>query len=77
MSTGSTQHQWKISFKQFFKKERRELRMNDFFTVNGLAQHFGVDPKTIYRKLWAKEIPAFKIGKQWRIAKKDLVWLKR
>lgn len=51
--------------------------MKDYFTVNELAEHFGVNPKTIYRRLWAKEIPAFKVGQQWRIAKKDIVWLKR
>ena len=38
--------------------------MNDYFTVNELAEHFGVNPKTIYRRLWAKGIPAFKIGRE-------------
>jgi excisionase family DNA binding protein len=52
-------------------------KMKDYFTVTELAQHFGVNPKTIYRRLWAKGIPAFKVGNQWRIAKKDIVWLKR
>jgi excisionase family DNA binding protein len=52
-------------------------RMKDYFTVMELAEEFGVNPKTIYRRLWAKGIPAYKVGAQWRIAKKDLVWLKR
>jgi excisionase family DNA binding protein len=52
-------------------------RIPDFFTVNQLARHFGGNPKTIYRRLWAKGIPAFKIGRRWRIAKKDIIWLKR
>jgi excisionase family DNA binding protein len=51
--------------------------VKDYFTVNELADHFRVNPKTIYRRLWAKAIPAFKIGAQWRIAKKDIEWLKR
>lgn len=51
--------------------------MNDFFTVNELAKHFGFNPKTIYRRLWAKGIPAYKVGAQWRIAKKDIIWLKQ
>jgi len=49
----------------------------DFFTVTELSKHFRVNPKTIYRRLWAKQIPAYKVGAQWRIAKKDIVWLKR
>jgi excisionase family DNA binding protein len=49
----------------------------DYFTVNELAREFRVNPKTIYRRLWAKGIPAYKVGQQWRIAKKDLKWLKQ
>ncbi len=51
--------------------------MRDFFTVSELARHFGVNPKTIYRRLWAKGIPAYKVGRRWRIARKDIIWLKR
>ena len=52
-------------------------KMNDYFTVAQLAEHFGVCAKTIYRRLWAKGIPAYKVGQQWRIARKDLICLKR
>jgi len=48
--------------------------MTDFFTVNELAEYFGGNPKTIYRKLWAKEIPAYKVGRTWRTARKDIMW---
>ena len=51
--------------------------MSEFFTVKQLAEHFNVDAKTIYRRLWAKSIPAYKVGRVWKIARKDLVWLKR
>jgi excisionase family DNA binding protein len=51
--------------------------MNDFFTVNELADYFRVSTKTIYRQIWAKMIPAYKVGQQWRIAKKDIIWLKK
>jgi excisionase family DNA binding protein len=51
--------------------------MSEYFTVNELAKEFNVNPKTIYRRLWAKEIPAYKVGRIWRIAKKDLMWLRR
>jgi excisionase family DNA binding protein len=49
----------------------------DFFTVSELARHFKVNPKTIYRRLWAKGIPAYKVGRVWRIARKDIVWLRQ
>jgi excisionase family DNA binding protein len=48
-----------------------------YFTVNELADHFRVNPKTIYRRLWAKGIPAYRVGRTWRIAKKDIKWLRR
>ena len=47
------------------------------FTVNELADHFRVNPKTIYRRLWKRELPAYKVGSQWRIAKSSLLWLKK
>ena len=58
-------------------REKGKKRMKDFFTVNGLAEYFNVNPKTIYRRLWAKQIPAYKVGKTWRIAKKEIEWLRR
>ncbi len=51
--------------------------MSHVFTVSELARYFSVNPKTIYRRLWAKEIPAFRVGRIWRIAKKDIIWLKQ
>ena len=51
--------------------------MKDYFTVMELADHFGVDPKTIYRRLWQGRLPGFKVAGKWRIGKKDIVWLKR
>ncbi len=51
--------------------------MADYFTVNKLAREFRVNPKTIYRRLWAKGIPAFKVGRSWRIAKKHIKWLRQ
>ena len=45
----------------------------DYFTVEELAEHFKVNSKTIYRRLWAKGIPAFKVGRVWRIARKEII----
>ena len=51
--------------------------MADYYTVEELAREFRVNPKTIYQRLWAKGIPAYKVGRNWRIAKKDIVWLRQ
>jgi excisionase family DNA binding protein len=56
-------------------KER--LNMSEFFTVYELARYFNVNPKTVYRRLWAKAIPAYRVGRRWRIGKKDIISLKR
>jgi len=58
-------------------RKRKEGMKTDFFNVNQLADYFGVNPKTIYRRLWAKGIPAYKVGRSWRIAKKDIIWLRK
>jgi hypothetical protein len=50
---------------------------DEFFIVKELARDFNVIPKTIYRKLWPKEMPVFKVGRVWRIAGKDIICLKR
>lgn len=44
--------------------------MNDFFTVNQLAEYFRVNPKTVYRRLWAKQIPAYKVGRRGELPRK-------
>jgi excisionase family DNA binding protein len=38
---------------------------------------FNVNAKTIYRRLWAKGIPAYRVGRTWRIARKDIIWLRQ
>jgi hypothetical protein len=39
------------------------MKMNNFFTANQLAEYFGGNPKTICRRLRAKQIPAFEVRK--------------
>jgi excisionase family DNA binding protein len=49
----------------------------EFFTISELAKVLKVNPKTIYRAVWSKKVPAYKIGKALRIAKKDIELFKK
>ncbi|HEY4505206.1 MAG TPA: helix-turn-helix domain-containing protein [Candidatus Paceibacterota bacterium] len=41
----------------------------DFYTANDLAEKLGLNIMTIYRYIDAKKLKAYKIGKEYRIAK--------
>lgn len=45
---------------------------NSFLTVEEVAKKFGTSPATIYRLLQKGELPAFKVGNQWRFSLKRL-----
>ncbi len=49
-----------------------EPRMTEFLTISEVADVLRVNPKTIYRAVWSRKVPAYKIGKAWRIAKRDI-----
>ena len=51
--------------------------LNEYLSVTKVANLFSVNPKTIYRALWSGSLPAYKIGKAWRIARKDLEQFKK
>jgi excisionase family DNA binding protein len=46
--------------------------MIEFLSVEELAKLLNINPKTIYRALWSKSLPAYKIGRTWRIARRDI-----
>ena len=47
-------------------------------TVEQVAEYLNVDKFTIYRLLADKQLPAFKVGNQWRFKRKLLEnWLKK
>jgi len=54
------------------------MKKDDKISVRELAEHFGVNPRTIYRRLYSKSIPAFKIGGcgNWQISRKDIPRMK-
>ena len=56
----------------------KEVRRDDIMTVPMLAQYLRCHPSTIYRLLKGKEIPAFKIGSDWRFQKAVIEnWLRK
>ncbi len=51
---------------------------NEFITVEELAERLKVNPRTIQRIIQRKELPALRVGRQWRF-KREWVseWLEK
>lgn len=47
------------------------MRQHEFYTADELAQKLRVNVMTIYRYIKAKKLKAHKIGKEFRITKKE------
>jgi excisionase family DNA binding protein len=47
------------------------MTTKDFYTAKDLADKLGVNIMTIYRYIGAKKLKAYKIGKEFRIDKKE------
>lgn len=45
---------------------------NAYLTIEDVARRFGVNPTTVYRLAQRGELPAFKVGSQWRFNLKML-----
>lgn len=51
------------------------MELQDFdrwLSVQEISAHLGVSKETIYRYLESKNIPAYKIGKQWKFKKDEI-----
>ena len=52
--------------------------MNEILTVSEVSAWLKVHPSCIYRLLKKREIPAFRVGSDWRFVAKDLeLWLEQ
>jgi len=50
----------------------------NLLTLAQVAQYLNVDRLTVYRLLAKKQLPAFKVGNQWRFQRKMIdAWLRR
>lgn len=49
---------------------------NEVLTVTQTCRYLKVSPRTIYRYIQGRHLPAFKLGKEWRFVRTDLAqWL--
>lgn len=55
----------------------RSKSTSGFLSISELAKLLNVNPKTIYRAVWSRNLPAYKIGKAWRISEKDIELFKK
>lgn len=46
--------------------------MDDLLDIASVAEYLGVSERTIYNKVRSGELPAFKVGRLWRIRRSDL-----
>ena len=53
-------------------KSKRHTVAPSVFTVGELADYLRVDPSTIYRLLKRHELPAFKVGRDWRFTMEEI-----
>jgi excisionase family DNA binding protein len=53
-------------------------KLPSFLTTEEVLQYLKVNPRTIYRLIRAGELPAVRIGRQWRFRQSDLRdWIER
>jgi excisionase family DNA binding protein len=52
--------------------------MNAVYTLQEAAQHLKVSTKTLVRLIKRGELPAFKVGRAWRLREEELIaWAKQ
>ncbi|WP_447599194.1 helix-turn-helix domain-containing protein [Nitrospira sp. Nam80] len=45
---------------------------NELWTVMETCRYLKITPRTLYRYIQQHRLPAFKLGKEWRIVRSDL-----
>ncbi|GMV48675.1 helix-turn-helix domain-containing protein [Nitrospirales bacterium NOB] len=50
---------------------------NELLTVAETCRYLKISPRTLYRYIQERQLPGFKLGKEWRFARTDLErWLR-
>jgi len=52
--------------------EFQPIDLSEFLSISELAKVLSLNPKTVYRAVWSKMLPAYKFGRTWRISKRDI-----
>ncbi|MFQ5932737.1 MAG: helix-turn-helix domain-containing protein [Nitrospiraceae bacterium] len=55
-----------------------QLVKDELLTVAETCRYLKIAPRTLYRYIQNQRMPAFKLGKEWRFVRSDLVqWLRQ
>ena len=66
------------SLKETLSDTNGGTRLPSFLTTDEVLSYLKVNPRTIYRLIRSGELPAIRIGRQWRFRRSDLDdWLER
>jgi excisionase family DNA binding protein len=61
-----------------WKDSNLRQELSSFLTTEEVLAYLKVTPRTIYRLIRTGELPAVRIGRQWRFRRQDLdAWLDR
>jgi excisionase family DNA binding protein len=56
----------------------KEETLPEILTIQEMANHLRVHRSTIYRLIWRRELPVFRVGSDWRITRPALLeWVSR
>jgi excisionase family DNA binding protein len=68
--SGKARHDKSFPGDQGIRFEPKDL--SEFLSVSELAKVLNLNPKTVYRAVWSKMLPAYRFGGTWRISKRDM-----
>ena len=54
------------------KNKQRELGMNKWLTIEQIAEYLQMSTSSIYKMAQTGKIPAYKVGRQWRLKKGEI-----
>lgn len=59
-------------YSPIYEEEQEEIRTYEFLTPKEIMEELAIGKNTLYRLLNTGKLPAFRIGKLWRVRRTDL-----